>query len=58
MQTVEDVLKACQFIREAGTSSRVPVPIIVLERLCQDARLWQNAPDILKDAIKSARVGT
>lgn len=55
MQTADDILKACAFVREAGTSSRVPVPIIVLERLCNDAKLWQNAPDLLKDAIRQAR---
>ena len=55
MQTADDILKACAFVREAGTSSRVPVPIIVLERLCREAKLWADAPDLLKDAIKAAR---
>ena len=55
MQTVEDVEKACAFIREAGTSSRVPVPITTLLKLCADARAWQSAPPLMKDAIKAAR---
>ena len=55
MQTVEDVEKACAFVREAGTSSRVPVPITTLLRLCADAKAWQAAPQILKDA--AAKVG-
>lgn len=54
MQTADDILKACQFIREAGTSSRLPVPIIALERICRDAKLWADAPDVFKDAIRQA----
>jgi uncharacterized protein HemY len=54
MNTIDDVLKACQFVKQAGTSSKVPVPIIVLERLCREAKLWADAPDVFKDAIKQA----
>ena len=54
MQTIDDVLKACQFVKQTGTSSKVPVPIIVLERLCREAKLWADAPDVFKDAIRQA----
>ena len=51
MQTPDDILTACRQIKEAGTSSKVPVPITVLERICRDAKAWSEAPAILKDAI-------
>lgn len=53
--SVDQVMEDCRRIKAAGTSSKVPVPIVVLERLCADAKLWQSAPDLLKDAIKQAR---
>ena len=53
MNTIHDVLMACRAVKEAGTSSKVPVPITVLERLCRDALFWQNAPPMMRDAIKS-----
>jgi hypothetical protein len=54
MTTVEDILKACQFVKQAGTSSKVPVNITTLERICRDAKLWADAPDVFKDAIRQA----
>lgn len=49
--TADDVLNDCRRIKEAGTSSKVPVPITVLERLCHDAKKWQAAPQMLKEAV-------
>jgi hypothetical protein len=52
--SVEQVLEDCRRIKEAGTSSKVPVPITVLERLCRDAKAWAEAPQIVKDAAIAA----
>ena len=52
MQTADDVLRACAFIKSAGTSSRVPVPITVLEKLCRDAIAWNSAPEMMRQAVK------
>jgi hypothetical protein len=49
--TAEQALEACQFFRESGASSRVPVPIVSLEKLCRDAMAWQSAPQVFKDAV-------
>lgn len=53
MNTIHDVLMACRTVKEAGTSSKVPVPISMLERICRDALFWQNAPPMMRDAIKT-----
>jgi hypothetical protein len=55
MQSADDVLAACKFIRETGTSSRVPVPIVTLERLCADAKRWNDAPQFVREAAAAAR---
>jgi hypothetical protein len=55
MTTIEDVLKACQFVREAGTSSRVPVPIIALEKICRDALAWQSTPAYIREVAEAVR---
>lgn len=50
--TIHDILQACRSIKEAGTSSKVPLPITVIESLCRDALMWRNAPEAMRDAIK------
>jgi hypothetical protein len=42
--SVDQVLEDCRRTKEAGTSSKVPVPIIVLEKLCADAKMWAETP--------------
>lgn len=57
MNTIHDVLTACRKVKEAGTSSKVPVPIAMLERLCRDALMWQHAPQMMREAIKTMGEG-
>lgn len=57
MNTIHDVLTACKRVKESGTSSKVPVPISMLEKLCRDALMWQHAPPMMRDAIKSMEGG-
>ncbi len=47
--TINDILQNVRLVKEAGTSSKVPVPINVLEQLCQQALQWQRLPEALKD---------
>jgi hypothetical protein len=53
--SAEQVLEDCRRVKEAGTSSKVPVPIVTLEKLCRDALAWQTAPQILKDAVRAGQ---
>jgi hypothetical protein len=53
--SVDQVLEDCRRIKEAGTSSKVPVPIVILEKLCADARAWQNTPQVIRDAAKAVQ---
>ncbi len=50
--TTDEILSACRLIKQAGTSSKVPVPIATLEQLARDAAAWRSAPDQIKDAAK------
>lgn len=50
--TIADVLAACRMIKTAGTSSKVPLPIHVIESICQDALAWQRVPAPLKELVK------
>ena len=51
--SVDQVIEDCRRIKEAGTSSKVPVPIVVLERICADAKAWASAPEYVKDVVRS-----
>ena len=51
--SVDQVLEDCRRIKEAGTSSKVPVPIVILEKLCHDAKAWQSTPQVIRDAAKA-----
>jgi hypothetical protein len=53
--TVDEILAACQFVKQAGTSSKVPVNITTLERICHDAKAWQSTPQVIKDAAKAVQ---
>jgi hypothetical protein len=50
--TTDQILAACRMVKEAGTSSKVPVPIVTLEPLARDAELWRSLPPDIKDAVK------
>jgi len=50
--TTDQILAACRLIKESGTSSKVPVPIVTLEELARDAAAWRSAPEQIKDACK------
>lgn len=56
--TAEQVLEDCRRIKEAGTSSKVPVNITVLEKLCRDALNWQQTPAYVKDVVEAVRART
>ena len=56
--TCEEILSACRMIKESGTSSKVPIPIVTLEQLARDAAAWRSAPDQIKDAAKMLGVKT
>lgn len=51
--TIHEILNACRTIKEAGTSSKVPLPITTIEELCKDALMWRNAPPMMREAVKS-----
>lgn len=53
--TIDEVLQNCRLVKEAGTSSKVPVPIVVLEKLCAAARAWEQTPDYVKDVAKALK---
>jgi hypothetical protein len=53
--SVDQVLEDCRRIKEAGTSSKVPVPIVILEKLCADAKAWQSTPQVIRDAAKAVQ---
>ena len=55
--TVDQILENCRRIKEAGTSSKVPVPIVDLEKLCRDALMWQQTPEYVRDVAKALRGG-
>lgn len=51
----EDILAACRQIKEAGTSSKVPIPIITLEQLARDAAAWRATPDYIREVARTVR---
>lgn len=53
--TVDEILFACRSVKEAGTSSKVPVPISALEKLCRDALAYQSMPKFVKDLAQEAK---
>jgi hypothetical protein len=53
--SVDQVLEDCRRVKEAGTSSKVPVPIIVLEKLCADAKMWAETPAYVRDVVEALR---
>lgn len=53
--TVDEILAACRFVKETGTSSKVPIPIVTLEKLCADAKAWAETPGYVKDVAKAMR---
>lgn len=50
MMTVDDILEECRKVK--AYSSRITLPIVYVERLCEAARAWDEAPQELRDAIK------
>ena len=53
--TADQILEDCRRIKEAGTSSKVPVPIVALEKLCRDALMWQQTPAYIRDVAEAVR---
>jgi hypothetical protein len=53
--TADQVLEDCRRIKQAGTSSKVPVPISVLEQICADAKRWQATPGYIRDVVEAVR---
>lgn len=53
--TIHEILTACRSIKEAGTSSKVPLPITTIEQLCRDALMWRNAPQMVREAIEKVQ---
>jgi len=47
--TVADILQSVRLVKEAGTSSKVPLPINVIEQICEQALAWQRLPEALKE---------
>lgn len=50
MTTLEDIDRAIEFLRETGTSSRVPIPLIIAKQLVEDARRYRALPPLVRDA--------
>ena len=55
--TADQILEDCRRIKQAGTSSKVPVPIAVLEQLCADAKRWQATPAYIREVAEAVRAG-
>ena len=53
--TADQVLEDCRKVKAAGTSSKVPVPISVLEQLCRDALAWQATPAYIREVSEAVR---
>ena len=53
--TTEQILAACRMVKEAGTSSKVPIPICTLEELARDAEQWRSMPEQIREAAKYVR---
>ena len=53
--TATDILEMCRWVKESGRSSKVPVPISALEKLCRDALAYQSMPKFIKDAAQEAK---
>jgi hypothetical protein len=53
--TADQILEDCKRIKQAGTSSKVPVPIAVLEQICADAKRWQATPGYIRDVVEAVR---
>lgn len=55
--SADQILEDCRRIKAAGTSSKVPVPIVVLEKLCADAKMWAETPAYVRDVVEALRAG-
>jgi hypothetical protein len=53
--SVDQVLEDCRRVKEAGTSSKVPVHIVTLEKLCADAKRWAETPAYVRDVVEALR---
>jgi hypothetical protein len=53
--SVDQVIEDCRRVKAAGTSSKVPVPIVVLEKLCADAKRWAETPAYVRDVVEALR---
>jgi hypothetical protein len=53
--SVEQILQDCRRIKEAGTSSKVPVNITILEELARDAAAWRSTPECIREAARAVR---
>lgn len=53
--TIEEIFAACRTIKEAGTSSKVPVPIVTLEALARDASRWRETPAYIRDVAEAVK---
>jgi hypothetical protein len=51
----DQILADCRRIKEAGTSSKVPVSIVALEKLCADAKMWAETPAYVRDVVEALR---
>lgn len=47
--TINDLKALCRLHKDDGRSSRISVPIVVVEQLCEQALQWQRLPEALKD---------
>jgi hypothetical protein len=56
--TADQVLEDCRRVKQAGTSSKVPVPIATLEKLCRDALAWQATPAYIREVAEAVRAQT
>jgi hypothetical protein len=51
----DQILADCRRVKEAGTSSKVPVSIVALEKLCADAKAWAETPAYVRDVVEALR---
>jgi hypothetical protein len=53
--TAEQILSDLRTWKELGTSPKMPVHIVALEKVCRDAIAYQAMPQVIREAAEAVR---
>jgi hypothetical protein len=53
--SAEQILADLKTWKGLGTSPKMPVHIVALEKLCRDALAWQATPEYIRDVAEAVR---